>query len=67
MRWIKRILRPEPDVPPPLMDLTLPAGEDRRALLDETHLNIRHRERVLRALEARARVRGGAYDHDHDH
>jgi len=42
----------------------LPEEIDRKRLLDEARLNIHHREQILRRLEARARVRGGAWEED---
>lgn len=54
------LIRPQPhpeDLPPPIPELP-DIPDDHQRLLDSTHYEIRHRERVLRALEAKANVRG---------
>lgn len=63
--WAKRIMRPiTEEVPPPLEELLLPSAEERRSALENVSSTIRHRERVLRMLEAKANVRGGDFDGD---
>ena len=63
MRWVHRMLRPPVDeVPPELEELLLPNLDERRQFLAQEHANLRHRERILRALEIRANVRGGAFE-----
>lgn len=60
LQWIRQLLRPRGDeTPPPLQPLNIPPSSQRRKTLDEAHLNIRHREALLRALEAKATLRGG--------
>lgn len=66
MAWVRRLLRPIPAEPPELQALYLPSSEDRRSLLDEAHSSIRHRETILRSMEARANVRGGVTRGDDD-
>jgi hypothetical protein len=61
----KRFTRPSSrDVPPPLDDLGLQNEKDRRRFLEEVGANIRHRERLLRMLEAKAAAKtyGGTYE-----
>lgn len=57
---LSNFLRPKSyvdDIPPGLPLLPeIPADHDK--LLRDTHHEIQHRERVLRALEAKAHVRG---------
>jgi hypothetical protein len=62
-RLARMLMRPKPDLlPPPLTDLQLPPEFERKQLLDEARLNIKHTEQRLRVLEARAKFRGGLLD-----
>lgn len=62
MQWWRALfskLRPakhEDDLPPPIHLPEIPADHDR--LLQQAQHDIRHRERILRVLEARANVLG---------
>jgi hypothetical protein len=69
MDWLRHIIIPSPDeIPPPLSDLNMPHPDERQALLESTHSSIRHRERILRTLEAKAHVKGGHGGEDYiDH
>lgn len=64
-QWLRGFAHPDsapsPPPSPPMTDDTA-----RKRFLDDVHTDIRHRERVLRALEARANVRGGATPDDYD-
>jgi hypothetical protein len=46
------------EIPPPLVDLNLPSRDDRLAEIASATEDIHHRERVLRMLLAKARVKG---------
>mgnify|MGYP003578161422 CR=1 FL=1 len=51
------------DLPPPLETAPIDSEEHKR-LMDSAHHDIMHRERILRALEARANVLGQDFRED---
>jgi hypothetical protein len=53
--WLFRVPI-EIEEPPPPIDLNLPPEHERQSLLDNMRMSISQRERVLRVLEAKARV-----------
>lgn len=63
--WYKHVmhwLRPETEeIPPPLEQLPITPARERRQFLAEAQDNIRHRERVLRMLEAKAKAQTGLF------
>jgi hypothetical protein len=64
--WLKRVwLTPRAsDLPPPVSGKSLDMIEASEHLLKEAHYNILHRERVLRALEAKVRLLTGEAEDD---
>lgn len=60
--WLRDLFRPRVrphEVPPPLTELSMPPSHQRNQQLSEVQSNIYERERLLRELEAKARIRGG--------
>ena len=60
LEWVRHLLRPgHEEEPPPLEILPVPTVEEHDSFIEKQRSTIEHRERILRVLEARARVRTG--------
>jgi hypothetical protein len=63
--FIHAPIRRNDELPPELQSVLPVTAGEHDAFIERTRSELEHRERVLRALEARARVIGGNHDLGH--